>query len=70
MARQRWDFGPEDARDVIRGAALDFCLVVTQRRNVIDTSLDVRGPVAATWMDVAQIFAGPSTLPPPPRRFR
>jgi uncharacterized protein (TIGR03084 family) len=69
-AGHRWVFGPEGARDVIHGAALDFCLVVTQRRNVDDTSLDVLGPVAATWMDVAQIFAGPSTLPPPPRRFR
>jgi hypothetical protein len=33
--------------------------VVTQRRHVADTALDVRGPVAAQWMQIAQAFAGP-----------
>jgi uncharacterized protein (TIGR03084 family) len=67
---RRWVFGPEGARDVVRGTALDFCLVVTQRRHVDDTSLAVHGPVAAAWMDVAQIFAGPPTMLPAPRRLR
>ena len=35
----RWTFGPEDAADVVRGPALDFCLVVTQRRHPADTAL-------------------------------
>ncbi|MFZ2174674.1 MAG: TIGR03084 family protein, partial [Rhodococcus sp. (in: high G+C Gram-positive bacteria)] len=38
--------------------AEDFVLVVTQRRNVTDTRLVVTGPVAQTWMGIAQAFAG------------
>ena len=55
----RWTWG--DATDVnhVMGPALDFCLVVTQRRHVADTSLQVVGPVATEWMHLAQAFAGP-----------
>ncbi len=54
-----WVSGPDDAADVVRGAALDFCLVVTQRRHPDDVSLEVTGPVAKEWMGIAQAFAGP-----------
>jgi uncharacterized protein (TIGR03084 family) len=60
-----WTFGPDEADDLVRGPALDFCTVVTQRRNVADTALEVVGPVARAWMDTAQIFAGRPTRPPP-----
>ena len=50
-----WD-GP--AADSVRGDALDFCLVVTQRRHLDDTSLHVDGPAATEWMGIAQAFAG------------
>ena len=43
----------------VSGSALDFCLVVTQRRNIADTSLVVEGALASEWMAVAQAFAGP-----------
>lgn len=43
----------------VRGTALDFCLVVTQRRNVLDTSLEIDGEVARKWLQIAQAFAGP-----------
>ncbi|HWE55305.1 MAG TPA: TIGR03084 family metal-binding protein [Acidimicrobiales bacterium] len=56
-----WRFGPDDATDQVKGAALDFALVVTQRRSVEDTSLTVEGPVATRWMQVAQAFAGRPT---------
>ena len=59
-----WSAGPADARDVVRGSAVDFCLVVTQRRNVASTGLEVDGDVARAWMDVAQCFAGGPTLGP------
>ena len=59
--------GDDDAADAVRGTALDFCLVVTQRRNVADTSLSVVGPVAEEWMSIAQCFAGGPTMPPAPR---
>jgi uncharacterized protein (TIGR03084 family) len=55
----RWTWGPDDATDVVRGDALDFCLVATQRRHVADTALAVEGRVAADWMRIAQTFAGP-----------
>lgn len=61
-----WAAGDEGAADVVRGSASDFCLVVTQRRAVGATGLDVRGPVAAAWMARAQCFAGPPTLPAAP----
>jgi uncharacterized protein (TIGR03084 family) len=53
-----WDNG-EDLADSIRGAALDFCLVVTQRRHISDTGLVVVGDAATQWMSIAQAFAGP-----------
>jgi uncharacterized protein (TIGR03084 family) len=56
-----WDFGPDDAADTITGAAVDFCLVTTQRRHVDDTGLAVTGDVATAWMNIAQAFAGGAT---------
>src|SRR3569833_2093664 len=54
-----WTAGPEDAADLVRGPALDFCLVVTQRRHPADVHLVISGPVAAGWISIAQAFAGP-----------
>jgi hypothetical protein len=49
----------DDAVDSVTGPVEDFCLVVAQRRHVDDTALVVEGPVAARWMELAQVFAGP-----------
>jgi len=46
--------------DSVTGDAVEFCLVATQRRHVDDTSLEIVGPVAAQWMQIAQAFAGPA----------
>jgi uncharacterized protein (TIGR03084 family) len=61
----RWEAGDAADDEVdqlatasVTGSALDFCLVVTQRRNVADTALVVTGPLAADWMAIAQAFAG------------
>lgn len=54
-------FGPDDAEQSVAGDMLDFCLVVTQRRHVDDTSLRVEGADARDWMTVAQAFAGAPT---------
>lgn len=56
---QPWAWGPDDPTELVRGHALDLCLVVTQRRHVADTALHVEGPAAGTWMQLAQAFAGP-----------
>jgi uncharacterized protein (TIGR03084 family) len=56
---ERWTWGPEDAGDVVRGPALDFCLLVTQRRHRDDLDLEATGPAAEEWAGIAQAFAGP-----------
>jgi uncharacterized protein (TIGR03084 family) len=61
-----WRFGVDDAVDVVRGPAEDFCLVVTQRRHVDDTALEVTGRLARDWLAKAQAFAGPPTDGPAP----
>jgi uncharacterized protein (TIGR03084 family) len=53
-----WTWGPDDAADVVRAPALDFCLVVTQRRHPADTALTASGAVATEWISIAQAFAG------------
>ena len=55
---EQWAWGPAAAEDTVTGSVLDFCLVVTQRRNLADTGLRVTGPVATEWMGIAQAFAG------------
>jgi len=55
----RWTYGDGDAKNRITGTAVDFCRVVTRRRHVADTDLDVVGPSAEEWMHLAQAFAGP-----------
>jgi uncharacterized protein (TIGR03084 family) len=55
-----WHWGDASATDQVTGTALDFCLVVTQRRHVDDTGLVVTGPTARAWIAVAQAFAGPA----------
>lgn len=52
-----WTFG-DAAEQRITGLAEDFCLVVTQRRHVDDTSLETIGADAREWMLIAQAFAG------------
>ncbi len=55
-----WTFGPDDASESVVGSAVDFCLVVTQRRHLDDTDL-VATPLARDWLVRAQAFAGPPT---------
>jgi len=61
-----WAWGPDDADNVVSGSALDFCLVVTQRRNAADTGLRIQGDTAVQWMEIAQAFAGPPADAPAP----
>jgi len=60
-AGDTWSWGAADATERVRGTALDFCLVVTQRRHLADTDLDVVGDAATEWLSMAQAFAGPPT---------
>jgi len=56
-----WSWGPAEASDSVLGPALDFCLVVTQRRHPADTELSVTGAAANEWIGIAQAFAGAPT---------
>ncbi len=53
-----WTWGPEEATDRVTGPALDFCLLVTQRRHRDELALAIDGPAATEWMAIAQAFAG------------
>ena len=63
-----WTWGDPDAADRVEGNAVDFCLVVTQRRLVDDTALHVTGDAAREWMQIAQAFAGGGTTTDPARK--
>jgi uncharacterized protein (TIGR03084 family) len=62
-----WEWGPPDAADRIRGSALDFALVVTQRRLLGETALEADGDEARRWISFAQAFAGLPTTTDPAR---
>jgi uncharacterized protein (TIGR03084 family) len=64
-----WTWGPADAVDRVTGSALDFCLLVTQRRHRDDLDLEVEGPAALQWMKIAQAFAGPPGAGRSPGQF-
>jgi uncharacterized protein (TIGR03084 family) len=61
-----WEWNEPSEIECVRGDALDFCLVVTQARNIADTPLEVVGEVASKWMAIAQCFAGGAVDPPKP----
>jgi uncharacterized protein (TIGR03084 family) len=56
-----WTWGDESSDQRVTGAAIDFCLVVTQRRALRQSELMVTGDAAITWMEIAQAFAGAPT---------
>ena len=61
-----WEWNEPSDAERVEGDALDFCLVVTQARNVADTRLRVTGRIAQQWMAIAQCFAGGPVDPPEP----
>lgn len=63
---QLWDWGPVDADNKVISSAEEFCLVVTKRRNYLDTWLICEGEVALEWIKIAQCFAGPALDGPSP----
>jgi uncharacterized protein (TIGR03084 family) len=61
-----WTWNDPSSASRVEGAAVDFCLVATQRRHVADTGLTVTGEAAETWMNIAQCIAGPPANGPRP----
>ncbi|MEV6910426.1 TIGR03084 family metal-binding protein [Amycolatopsis sp. NPDC051071] len=64
-----WAFGPEDAEQRLTGSAVDFCLVITQRRHPDDTDLVATGADVEEWLGIAQAFAGPPGAGRQPGQF-
>ena len=60
---ETWTWGEPSSSDFVSGSAEEFCLVVTQRRNLADTALRHAGS-ADQWLPIAQCFAGPPADPP------
>lgn len=56
---ETWELGEPSGENVVRGTATDFCRVVTRRRHLADTDLQVTGSAAREWLEIAQAFAGP-----------
>lgn len=66
-----WEWSQATQGNRIEGSAVEFCQVVTQVRNIADTTLRVVGDTATWWMSIAQCFAGPPENPPQPgSRFK
>jgi uncharacterized protein (TIGR03084 family) len=57
-ALEEWVWGPDDASQRVTGPALDFCLLVTQRRHRVDLDITALGGEAEAWLGIAQAFAG------------
>jgi uncharacterized protein (TIGR03084 family) len=57
---ESWCWGPATASDRITGQALDFCLLVAQRRHRVDLQLAATPGPAAGWLPIAQVFVGPA----------
>ena len=59
-----WEWNDASSPHSISGEALEFAQVVTQVRSVEDTKLNMVGPTAKQWMQIAQCFAGKPEIPP------
>ncbi|MEJ5375770.1 MAG: TIGR03084 family metal-binding protein [bacterium] len=53
-----WSHGPEDAPELIRGSASEFCRVAVRRLHYQDTSLEAQGDEAKRFLQIAQTYAG------------
>jgi uncharacterized protein (TIGR03084 family) len=54
-----WTWGEDASPNRITAPALDFCLLVTQRRHRDDLDIVATGDQARQWVPIAQAFAGP-----------
>ncbi len=59
-----WEWNEAQENNAVIGEAAHFAQVVTQTRNIEDTSLTTIGDNASCWMEIAQCFAGAPETPP------
>ncbi|HBX77722.1 MAG TPA: TIGR03084 family protein [Acidimicrobiaceae bacterium] len=53
-----WTWGEPGGVNEVRGTALDFVMLATQRRNLADCAVTATGAVAEQWCSIIQAFAG------------
>ena len=63
---EKWVWNTPQEDNSVFGLAVEFSQVVTQVRNIADTSIVTKGENAMKWMAVAQCFAGEAQDPPKP----
>ena len=56
-AGERWDFSDGEAATVVRGEALDLCLVAGRRREAADSALQADGVDAAEVLELVRTYA-------------
>ncbi|MEP0941174.1 MAG: TIGR03084 family metal-binding protein [Rhizobiaceae bacterium] len=61
-----WEWNTPQQDNRVSGPATDFCQIVTQTRNIADTTIKTSGDIAAHWLAIAQCFAGKPNDPPAP----
>jgi uncharacterized protein (TIGR03084 family) len=66
---QQWTWGPATAAQAVSGPAMDFCLLVTQRRHRDDLAITARGADADRWLSIAQAYVGPPGAGREPGQF-
>lgn len=54
---QKWVYGPDDAENVVRGEAGEWCRVVVRRTKAADTSLEAEGELAEQALELARAYA-------------
>lgn len=55
-AYQKWIFGPDDAENVVRGDAGEWCRVVVRRVEGSDTELEATGELAEQALQIAKAY--------------
>lgn len=53
---QKWVYGPEDATNLIRGDAAEFCTVAVGRLAPSDTGIEVEGDIAEQAMEIVRTY--------------
>jgi uncharacterized protein (TIGR03084 family) len=54
-----WGRGADEATNIIRGTASEFCRVAVRRRHWKDTKLQIQGEEAGRFIEIIQTYAGP-----------
>ena len=57
-----WAWGPSDAANRVVADAYEFCKVLTRRQPLAASVVNVQGPIATKWMEIAQPWIEPPRI--------